>query len=47
MEAEGAFDNIFIEWFWRSIQYEEIYLHDYATPREARHAIAAYRILQP
>ncbi len=25
-----------------SIKYEEIYLHDYATPREARRAIAAY-----
>ncbi len=23
-------------------KYEEIYLHDYATPREARRAIAAY-----
>jgi len=43
MDGRGrALDNIVIERFWRSIKYEEIYLHDYATPREARRAIAAY-----
>jgi len=43
MDGRGrSLDNIFIERFWRSIQYEEIYLHDYTTPREARGAIAAY-----
>lgn len=43
MDGRGrALDNIFIERFWRSIKYEEIYLHDYTTPREARGAIAAY-----
>ncbi len=43
MDGRGrALDNIFIERFWRSIKYEEIYLHDYATPREARRAIVAY-----
>jgi putative transposase len=43
MDGRGrALDNIFIERFWRSIKYEEIYLHDYATPREARRAMAAY-----
>ena len=43
MDGRGwALDNILIERFWRSIQYEEIYLYDYATPREVRRAIAAY-----
>ena len=43
MDGRGrALDNIFVERFWRSIQYEEIYYHDYATPREARRAITAY-----
>ncbi len=43
MDGRGrALDNLLIERFWRSIQYEEISLHDYATPREARRAIAAY-----
>ncbi len=37
-----ALDNIFIERFWRSIKYEDIYLHDYVTPRETRHGVAAY-----
>lgn len=26
-----AFDNIFIERLWRSVKYEEVYLHDYET----------------
>jgi len=43
MDGRGrAPDNIFIERVWRSIKYEEIYLHDYTTPREARREIAAY-----
>jgi putative transposase len=36
MDGRGrAFDNIFVERLWRSVKYEEVYLHDYATPREA------------
>jgi len=32
MDGRGrAFDNIFIERFWRSLKYEEIYLKNYAT----------------
>ena len=32
MDGRGrAFDNIFIERFWRSIKYEDIYLNDYET----------------
>jgi putative transposase len=37
-----ALDNIFTERLWRSVKYEEVYLHDYATPREARHGLARY-----
>ncbi len=32
MDGRGrAFDNIFIERFWRSLKYEDIYLNDYDT----------------
>lgn len=32
MDGRGrAFDNIFIERFWRSVKYEDIYLNDYPT----------------
>lgn len=32
MDGRGrAFDNIFIERFWRSVKYEDIYLNDYDT----------------
>ena len=27
---------------WRTIKQEEVYLNDYATPREARHGLSAY-----
>lgn len=43
MDGKGrALDNIFTERLWRSVKYEEIYLHDYASPREARLALARY-----
>lgn len=36
MDGRGrALDNIFIERLWRSVKYEEVYLHDYATVPEA------------
>lgn len=32
MDGRGrAFDNIFIERLWRSVKYEDIYIHDYPT----------------
>ena len=35
MDGRGrALDNIFIERFWRSLKYDDIYLHDYATVPE-------------
>ena len=43
MDGRGrAMDNIFTERLWRSLKYEEVYLHDYDTPREARQAIGRY-----
>jgi putative transposase len=43
MDGKGrAFDNIFTERFWRSLKYENIYLSDYGSPREARQGIAQY-----
>lgn len=43
MDGKGrAVDNIFTERFWRSLKYEEVYLHDYANPREARKGITRY-----
>ncbi len=43
MDGKGrAFDNIFTERFWRSFKYENVYLSDYESPREARQGIAEY-----
>ena len=43
MDHKGrCFDNIFTERFWRSLKYEEIYLRDYQTVREANESIEEY-----
>ena len=43
MDGKGrALDNIFIERFWRSVKYEEVYLREYGTPREARSWLSRY-----
>ena len=43
MDGRGrALDNIFTERFWRSVKYEEVYIHDYLSPREARQALTRY-----
>jgi putative transposase len=43
MDSKGrALDNIFTERLWRTVKYEEIYLHDYTSPREARHQLSNY-----
>lgn len=43
MDGRGrAFDNIFTERLWRSVKYEEVYLHDYQTPTEASLGIGNY-----
>jgi putative transposase len=43
MDGRGrALDNIYVERLWRSVKYEEVYLYDYATPREARQGLTRY-----
>lgn len=43
MDGKGAWrDNVFVERLWRTIKYEEVYLHAYATVTEARAAIGRY-----
>ena len=43
MDGRGrALDNIFTERLWRTVKYEEVYLNEYATPREARQRLASY-----
>lgn len=43
MDGRGrVFDNIMVERLWRSVKYEEVYLKDYATPREARLNLGSY-----
>lgn len=43
MDGRGrALDNIFTERLWRSLKYEEVYLYEYQTPREARQGITRY-----
>jgi putative transposase len=43
MDGRGrVFDNIFIERLWRSVKYEEVYLHDYETVPSARAHLGAY-----
>ena len=45
MDGRGrAFDNIFVERLWRTIKYEEVYLHEYDTPRQARENLARYLV---
>jgi putative transposase len=35
-------DNVFVERIWKSIKYEEVYLHAYDSVHEARESIARY-----
>jgi putative transposase len=43
MDGRGrCMDNIFIERLWRSLKYEEVYLKDYASVKEARSGITKY-----
>lgn len=43
MDGRGrALDNIFTERLWRTVKYEEVYLHDYAGPRAARSGLTRY-----
>jgi putative transposase len=43
MDGRGrALDNVFVERLWRTVKYEEVYLKDYTTVREARQGLGAY-----
>jgi putative transposase len=43
MDGKGrALDNIFTERLWRSVKYEEVYLHEYVSPKEARSHLQNY-----
>jgi putative transposase len=43
MDGKGAWrDNVFVERLWRTIKYEEVYLHAYGNVSEARAAIRSY-----
>ncbi len=43
MDGRGrALDNVFIERLWRTVKYEEVYLKDDGTPREARQGLGQF-----
>jgi putative transposase len=43
MDGKGrCLDNVFVERLWRSLKYEEVYLHAYDGMRDARAGIARY-----
>lgn len=43
MDGKGRWiDNVFVERLWRSVKYEEIYLHAYETVREVKAALVSY-----
>lgn len=43
MDGRGrVFDNIFAERLWRSVKYEEVYLHDYRSVIEAKERLGNY-----
>jgi putative transposase len=43
MDGKGrCLDNVFVERLWRSLKYEEVYLHAYDDMREARRGIGRY-----
>jgi putative transposase len=43
MDGKGrCLDNVFVERLWRSLKYEEVYLHAYENAQEARAGIGGY-----
>ena len=43
MDGKGrALDNVFVERLWRSVKYEDIYLKDYRSPRDATLGLRDY-----
>ena len=37
-----ALDNVFVERLWRTVKYEEVYLREYNTVREAQQGLGRY-----
>jgi putative transposase len=37
-----VFDNIFVERLWRSVKYEEVFLHDYQDVAESHRGLGLY-----
>jgi len=43
MDGKGrCLDNVYIERFWRSLKYENIFIHDYKSVTELKHGISRY-----
>jgi putative transposase len=43
MDGCGRFlDNIFVERLWRTVKYEDLYLHDYETVADARASLVRF-----
>ena len=43
MDGKGAWrDNVFVERLWRSVKYEEVYLHAYESVSDARQSLGRY-----
>ena len=43
MDGKGCWrDNVFVERLWKSVKYEEVYLHAYHTVSDARQSLARY-----
>jgi putative transposase len=43
MDGRGrVYDNIFVERLWRTVKYEEVYLHQYLTVSDARRGLERY-----
>ena len=43
MDGKGrALDTILTERLWRTIKYEEVYLHEYTSPKDARQQLRDY-----
>jgi putative transposase len=43
MDGRGRlYDNIFVERLWRTVKYEEVYIHDYLSVPEAREGLSDF-----
>ena len=40
--APYGVDNVFVERLWRSVKYEDVYLHAYETPASLRAGLTCY-----